>query len=199
MLVQGNTVSCMGSIRGLKQVRKVVEECFANVHPIYNIKILMIKRELANDPTLSEEDWERFLPKFAKKNVQTKKPLTVRAVKERVDAAFDTNLSSWGNTHESAWWTQTFTFCRYTPFPPAQLPSKVDLQLESGEYFANLDANGKPIQKKKKDEDKKKQPPAAAAAAAAATSSSSAPASSEGEEVVESKKKKRKRKRDAAF
>ncbi|KAK7231389.1 small subunit processome component [Aureococcus anophagefferens] len=106
VLVQGNTVACMGGIKGLKTCRKVVEECFRNVHPIYNIKILMIKRELANDPELKEEDWERFLPKFAKKNVQTKKPLKTRPTKA------------------------------YTPFPPAQQPSKVDLQIESGEYFA---------------------------------------------------------------
>jgi ribosomal RNA assembly protein len=52
VLVQGNTVSAMGSIKGLKNVRKVVEDCMRNVHPVYNIKILMIKRELSKNPEL---------------------------------------------------------------------------------------------------------------------------------------------------
>ncbi|CCC68994.1 hypothetical protein NCAS_0B09100 [Naumovozyma castellii] len=106
ILVQGNTVSVMGPFQGLKEVRRVVEDCMKNVHPIYHIKELMIKRELAKKPELANEDWSRFLPMFKKRNVARKKPKKVRKEKKI-----------------------------YTPFPPAQLPRKVDLEIESGEYF----------------------------------------------------------------
>ncbi|KAL5221113.1 hypothetical protein ABZP36_025826 [Zizania latifolia] len=105
ILVQGNTVAAMGSWKGLKQVRRVVEDCIKNIkHPVYHIKELLIKRELAKNPALAHESWDRFLPKFKKKNVKQKKPIT----KEKKP---------------------------YTPFPPPQQPSKIDLELESGEYF----------------------------------------------------------------
>jgi len=109
VLVQGNTVAAMGPWKGLKQVRRIVEDCMGNIHPIYHIKTLMIKRELAADPALAGENWDRFLPKFKKKNVARKKPKQVRDKKP------------------------------YTPFPPPQQPSKVDLALESGEYFLTSD------------------------------------------------------------
>lgn len=77
IMVQGNTVSAMGPWKGLKQIRRVAEDCIKNIHPVYHIKTLMIKRELAKDPALAEENWERFLPNFKKKNVQRKKPQKV--------------------------------------------------------------------------------------------------------------------------
>ena len=109
VLVQGNTVACMGPYKGLKDVRRIILDCMKNIHPIYHIKELMIKRELQKDDKLKNESWDRFLPHFRKTSnslKKKKKPLVSK--KQRSD---------------------------YTPFPPAQKPRKIDLQIESGEYF----------------------------------------------------------------
>merc|ERR1711970_1076417 len=108
VMVQGGTVAAVGPHRGLGEVRKIVEDCMNNVHPIYNIKRLMIKRELEKDPALKDEDWDRFMPQFKKKNVNTK-----LEQKKKIKMKPKT----------------------YTPFPPPQPLSKVDKELETGEYF----------------------------------------------------------------
>ncbi|XP_076628819.1 KRR1 small subunit processome component homolog dbe [Colletes latitarsis] len=106
VLVQGQTVAALGPYKGLQQVRRIVEDTMKNIHPIYNVKALMIKRELAKDPKLMNENWERFLPKFNSKNVSKRKqPLKKKEKKP------------------------------YTPFPPPQQESKIDKMIASGEYF----------------------------------------------------------------
>lgn len=113
ILVQGNTVSVMGAYKGLKEIRRIIADCMANIHPIYHIKELMIKRELAKDPELANESWDRFLPNFKKRTLsKRKKPAVVNDKKDKA----------------------------YTPFPPPREKSKIDLQIESGEYFLGKQA-----------------------------------------------------------
>src|SRR5437773_11950778 len=66
----------------------------------------MIKRELAKDPKLANQSWDRFLPKLPRKSLsKRRKPHVVRDKKNK------------------------------PLFPPPQQPRKIDLQMESGEYF----------------------------------------------------------------
>jgi ribosomal RNA assembly protein len=132
IMVQGSTVSAMGPYKSLKEVRRIVLDCLHNIHPIYHIKELMIKRELAKDPKLANESWDRFLPKFKKKNVKKPKPDTARnGVATGANAAAVTNSNGTGSDQQPPKKKKKV----YTPFPPAQQPSKIDLQIESGEYF----------------------------------------------------------------
>ncbi|KAI2618840.1 eukaryotic type KH-domain (KH-domain type I) [Hypoxylon sp. NC1633] len=130
ILVQGNTVSAIGPYKGLKEVRRVVEDCMANIHPIYQIKELMIKRELAKDPELANENWERFLPNYKKRSLSKRMvPYKVRDTSKKV----------------------------YTPFPPPQEKSKVDLQIEAGEYHIGKEAKKRIAQEERMEKQKTKQ------------------------------------------
>ncbi|TFY55656.1 hypothetical protein EVG20_g9237 [Dentipellis fragilis] len=130
VLVQGNTVSVMGPYKSLKEVRRVVLDCMKNIHPIYRIKELMIKRELAKDPKLATESWDRFLPQFRRKHLSTSEK-TARK-NDRIESKNEARKAA-GLEPVAA--TKKPEKKIYTPFPPAQQPRKVDLQLESGEYF----------------------------------------------------------------
>eukprot|EP00922_Rhytidocystis_sp_ex-Travisia-forbesii_P060418 GHVS01089546.1.p1 GENE.GHVS01089546.1~~GHVS01089546.1.p1 ORF type:complete len:285 (+),score=48.11 GHVS01089546.1:130-984(+) len=109
VLVQGQTVCAMGSAKALKLCRRIVEDCMKNVHPVYHVKELMIKRELAKDDKLKDTNWERFLPHFKKRNIKRKKRKATSVTKKKDKALF----------------------------PPEQTPRKEDLQMISGEYFVN--------------------------------------------------------------
>lgn len=125
VLVQGTTVSALGPYKGLQQVRDIVIDTMENVHPIYNIKALMIKRELLKDPNLKDQDWSRFLPKFKNKNISKRKQPKVKKPKKA-----------------------------YTPFPPPMPLSKIDKELETGEFF--LKESEKKARRNKERQEKQK-------------------------------------------
>ncbi|CDO62311.1 KRR1 small subunit processome component, putative [Plasmodium reichenowi] len=121
--IHGKTVSVIGHFKSLKVVRRIIIDCMKNIHPVYHIKELIAKRELEKNEEFKNENWEKFLPNFKKRNVQRKK------IKEKLDKKKKKNKSV---------------------FPPDQLPRKIDIQMETGEYFLNNQKN----KKKNKTQDK---------------------------------------------
>lgn len=186
VLVQGNTVSVMGPFKGLKEVRRIVLDCMKNIHPIYRIKELMIKRELAKDPQLATESWDRFLPKFRKKHLTTAQKTAKKneSLKEKNESRKAAGLVSLKQKGEKK---------VYTPFPPAQQPRKVDLQLESGEYF--LKAHEK--RSREAQQRQEKQDEIAASRRAKRAEAFVAPAEVSAPSVDEKRRRKREREREA--
>lgn len=82
------------------------------------------------DPELKNENWERFLPHFKKRTLsKRKKPLKITDKSKKP----------------------------YTPFPPPQEKSKVDLQIESGEYFLGKQAMERAAKERREGQQREKQ------------------------------------------
>ena len=82
------------------------------------------------DPELKNENWERFLPHFKKRTLsKRKKPLKITDKSKKP----------------------------YTPFPPPQEKSKVDLQIESGEYFLGKQAKERAAKERREEKQREKQ------------------------------------------
>lgn len=81
----------------------------------------MIKRELAKDPQLANESWDRFLPKFRKRHLKTSEKTARKneAHAEKEEAHKMTGLEPVEKPKKKV----------YTPFPPPQQPRKVFLAL----------------------------------------------------------------------
>ncbi|CAD6958506.1 unnamed protein product [Tilletia laevis] len=109
----------------------------------------------------ANESWDRFLPKFKKRNVKSKKPAASDGPASGSNSAPVGSGSGSGgggygdvangNDASAEDGGQLKKKKKvYTPFPPAQMPRKIDLQMESGEYFL------KPRERQQAEDDRKR-------------------------------------------
>jgi len=133
----------------------------------------MIRRELAKDPKLANESWDRFLPQFRRRHLtsaeKSAKKRGEREAKAGVEARVAEHAAAHPNPYVAAGPSTSAGDGEgkkkerkkkpYTPFPTPQQPRKVDIQLETGEYFL------KPHEKQAREDAKRKQKQAEVTAA----------------------------------
>ena len=126
ILVAGKTVTAIGPYKSLKEVFRFVTNCMNNIHPVYMIKEMMIKRELQKDPKMANENWSKFLPNFKTDRSNRKKE---EGADKKPKKVVKKSTSS----------SEKSPFVSENHFTP----SKIDKQLESGEYFLNKEVTQK--------------------------------------------------------
>lgn len=64
VLISGKFVCIIGNYKGLNEAKSIVVNCFENIHPVFEIKKLMVKKNLEKDKI--NDDWKRYLPNIQK-------------------------------------------------------------------------------------------------------------------------------------
>ena len=95
----------------------------------------MIRRELAKDPKLATESWDRFLPQFRKRHLKTSEKTAKK--NERLEGKKEAWKAAGMSTEEIAKKEKPAKKV-YTPFPPAQQPRKAGFPLPDLCPFADV-------------------------------------------------------------
>lgn len=78
ILIQGNTVSCVGNFKNIQICRKIIEDCMTNIHPFIHIRNLVIKKKLLKSIKLKNKSWKSFVPLELVKKEDDKKTLKLK-------------------------------------------------------------------------------------------------------------------------